>query len=130
MSDSVVFFDGVCNLCNSYVQWLIRRDKKQVLTYSSLQSNYAQNHITDPAILATDSIVYFYKQQYYTKSTAVIYILRTLGFPYNLSLLLLIVPKFLRDWVYDTVARNRYKWFGKRATCMLPDPSLKNRFLE
>lgn len=130
MSDSVVFFDGVCNLCNSYVQWLIRRDKKQRLRYSSLQSGYAQQHITDPAILATDSIVFFKNQHYYTKSTAVIHILRTLGFPYRFALILLLVPKFLRDWVYDVVARNRYKWFGKRDTCMMPNPSLKNLFLE
>ncbi len=130
MSDSVVFFDGVCNLCNSTVQWLIRRDKNNQLKYASLQSQFADRTITEAAIRNTDSIVFYKNQRFYTKSTAVIQILRTLGFPYLLSGILLIVPKFIRDWVYDTVARNRYKWFGKREQCMVPDPSLKSKFLE
>lgn len=129
MLDTVVFFDGVCNLCNSYVQWLIKRDKKNKLKYASLQSQFAQHHITDIKIRQTDSIVFFKNQQFYTKSTAVIYILQSLGYPYKLSVVLLIVPKFIRNWVYDTVARNRYKWFGKRAACLLPEASLKDKFL-
>lgn len=129
MLDTVVFFDGVCNLCNSYVQWLIKRDKKNKLKYASLQSQFAQHHITDIKIRQTDSIVFFKNQQFYTKSTAVIYILQSLGYPYKLSVVLLIVPKFIRNWVYDIVARNRYKWFGKRAACLLPEASLKDKFL-
>ncbi len=130
MTDSVVFFDGVCNLCNNYVQWLIRRDKNNHLRYASLQSQYADRTITEPSIRNTDSIVLYKNHKFYTKSTAVIHILRALGFPYYLSMVFLIVPRFLRDWVYDLVARNRYNWFGKRDQCMMPDPSLKNKFLE
>jgi predicted DCC family thiol-disulfide oxidoreductase YuxK len=130
MTDKVVFFDGVCNLCNSWVQWLIKRDKKNVLYYSSLQSSYATQHITDPEILSTDSIVFFVNSTFYTKSSAVFQICKQLAWPYRLVLIFYIVPGFIRDYVYDTVAKNRYKWFGKRATCMVPDASLKSKFLE
>lgn len=130
MTDKVVFFDGVCNLCNSWVQWLIKRDKKNVLHYSSLQSIYATEHITDPEILSTDSIVFFVNNTFYTKSSAVFQICKQLAWPYRLVLIFYIVPGFIRDYVYDTVAKNRYKWFGKRATCMVPAASLKSKFLE
>ncbi len=130
MTDKVVFFDGVCNLCNSWVQWLIKRDKKNVLYYSSLQSSYAKQHITDPEILSTDSIVFFVNSTFYTKSSAVFQICKQLAWPYCLVLIFYIVPGFIRNYVYDTVAKNRYKWFGKRATCMVPDASLKSKFLE
>lgn len=130
MTDKVVFFDGVCNLCNSWVQWLIKRDKKNVLYYSSLQSSYATQHITDPEILSTDSIVFFVNSTFYTKSSAVFQICKQLAWPYRLVLIFYIVPGFIRDYVYDTVAKNRYKWFGKRATCMVPAASLKSKFLE
>lgn len=130
MTDKVVFFDGVCNLCNSWVQWLIKRDKKNVLHYSSLQSAYAKQHITDPEILSTDSIVFFVNNTFYTRSSAVFQILKQLGFPYKIALVFYLVPRFIRDYVYNTVAKNRYRWFGKRATCMVPDASLKLKFLE
>lgn len=130
MTDKVVFFDGVCNLCNSWVQWLIKRDKKNVLYYSSLQSGYATQHITDPEILSTDSIVFFVNSTFYTKSSAVFQICKQLAWPYRLVLIFYIFPGFIRDYVYDTVAKNRYKWFGKRATCMVPAASLKSKFLE
>lgn len=130
MTDKVVFFDGVCNLCNSWVQWLIKRDKKNVLHYSSIQSAYAKQHITDPEILSTDSIVFFVNNTFYTRSSAVFQILKQLGFPYKIALVFYLVPRFIRDYVYNTVAKNRYRWFGKRATCMVPDASLKLKFLE
>lgn len=130
MTDKVVFFDGVCNLCNSWVQWLIKRDKKNVFHYSSLQSHYASQNITDPEILKSDSIVFYINGVFYNRSSAVFQILKQLGFPYRLALVFYLVPRFIRDFVYNTVAKNRYKWFGKRASCMVPDASLKLKFLE
>lgn len=130
MTDKVVFFDGVCNLCNSWVQWLIKRDKKNALHYSSLQSQYASQNVTDSEILTSDSIVFFINGVFYTRSSAVFQILKQLGWPYRLALVFYVVPRFIRDFVYNIVAKNRYKWFGKRATCMVPDASLKLKFLE
>ncbi len=130
MSEKIVFFDGVCNLCNSTVQWLIKHDKNNQLKFSSLQSNYAQQHITSPELLKIDSIMYLVDGKFYVKSGAVLRILKSLPFPYSLGIVFLIVPTFISNFVYDWVAKNRYKWFGKRASCMIPTQELKGKFLE
>ncbi|MBL7838045.1 MAG: DUF393 domain-containing protein [Bacteroidetes bacterium] len=129
-ADNIVFFDGVCNLCNSTVQWVIKRDKKKQFKFSSLQSDFAQNFIKDPIIRKTDSIVFYHQGNFYVKSRAVLKLLGLMRFPFNLAKIALIVPNFISDGVYDIVARNRYKWFGKRDVCMIPDQNTKDRFLE
>lgn len=130
MGSSVVLFDGVCNLCNGTVQWLIKRDKKNKLKYSALQGRFAAETITDGRLKQTDSIVFFHLGRFYVKSTGVLTILKVLGWPWNSLYIFIVVPRFIRDAVYDFVAANRYKWFGKREACLLPTPELKERFLE
>ncbi len=131
-SHPVVLFDGVCNLCNSSVQFIIKRDKKQVFRFASLQSAFGkkmleQFQLTDKNI---DSVILVDKNLVYIKSSAALQILKKLGGIYSVAYVFIIVPKFLRDGVYDFVARNRYGWFGKRESCMIPLPELKKLFFE
>lgn len=130
MTQKVVLFDGVCNLCNTSVQWLIRHDKNQIFKFASLQSDYAAEHLKNSEYQFIDSIILLDDDRIYSKSSAVLRILKRLRLPYNLLWVFIIVPPFVRNFVYDVVARNRYKWFGKRATCMLPSDELKARFFE
>lgn len=130
MSSSVVFFDGVCNLCNSTVKWIISHDKKRIFKYSSLQSNYAKVNIIDPSLIKLDSIILKIDNRFYKKSRAVLMILSKLGFPYNMSAVALAIPSFISDFFYDIVAKYRYRWFGRRESCMLPSEDIKSLFLE
>jgi len=130
MTQKVVLFDGVCNLCNTSVQWLIRHDKNQVFKYASLQSNFAADHLKNTKHQSIDSIILLDDDRVYSQSTAVLRILKQIGLQYSALWVFIIVPPFIRNFVYNVVARNRYKWFGKRATCMLPTDELKARFFE
>jgi len=132
VASTVLYFDGVCNLCNATVQWVIKRDKKAIFKFASLQSHaghiFRQSHAARlPESI--DSVILEANGKVYTKSTAVIRTLGMLGGFYKLSVIALVVPRFLRDAVYDYVARNRYKWYGKKDACMVPTPELKSRFL-
>lgn len=127
----IVFFDGLCNLCSSAVQIIIKHDKKKQFLFASLQGSTAAEMV--PAHLSKsqgiDSILYFENEQFYLKSTAALKIAKHLAFPMNLNYGFIIVPGFIRNWVYDLIARNRYRWFGKKEECWLPTPELKERFL-
>jgi predicted DCC family thiol-disulfide oxidoreductase YuxK len=130
----LVLFDGVCNLCNATVQWLIARDAEGRLRYASLQSKAAGAAlivagVEDPKSLG-DSIVFLDGAGVHVRSSAVIRIGAELGFPYTLGKIALLVPRPLRDAVYKTVARHRYRWFGRRDTCMRPTPELAALFLD
>jgi predicted DCC family thiol-disulfide oxidoreductase YuxK len=131
LQNSIVLFDGVCNLCNSSVQFIIRNDTKNKFKFAPLQSMFAKRIINgkvlDKKIL--DSIVLIEKNNVYTESGAALRIARHLRFPISLLFVFYFVPKFIRDAVYKLIARNRYKWFGKRESCMLPNPELKSKFL-
>jgi predicted DCC family thiol-disulfide oxidoreductase YuxK len=134
MSDSigpVVVFDGVCGLCNATVDFLMRRDRRKRLRFASNQSAAGRALLArfgvDPEDVRT---VYLIEgDRLSRKSSAALRIARTLGLPWKLAYALVIVPRFLRDAVYDWVARNRYKWFGKKETCRLPTPEERARFL-
>jgi len=129
--NNIVFFDGVCNLCNRSVQFLIRKDSKQKFLFASLQSNFAQNFFMERNFKTkSDSVIFFTNNQFYEKSTAFIMIMSELGGFFKLFTILYVVPKFLRNKGYDMIARNRYSWFGKKDSCMLASTDLKNRFLE
>lgn len=130
MSRDIVFFDGVCNLCNNSVQWIIRHDPAGLFLFAPLQGSTAKSILTEAQLKAVDSIVYLNGNKVHVKSSAALRILGKMRFPYNLALVFLIVPTFIRNAVYDFVARNRYKWFGKQEACMLPTPELKRRFLD
>lgn len=126
----IVFFDGVCNLCQGSVRYLIKHDKKEVLKFASLQGNYAKDFVNETEIQSMQSILFFDGKMLYKKSTAVLKLSRLLGGWYQLLLLGYILPRFFRDWLYNIVAKNRYRWFGKKDQCMLPSIGFKNRFLD
>lgn len=127
----VLLFDGVCNLCNAAVQWIIARDDRARLRFASLQSPQARELLAardNPDL--PDSMVLVDDAGVHTRSTAAIRVARLLGFPWSLALLALIVPRFVRDTLYEWVARNRYRWFGRQNACMVPTPALRARFLD
>ena len=129
----LVIFDGVCNLCNNAVKHIIKYDKKNKFMFTALQSSAGQLFIKRLNIDTTkiDSIILYTPQKNITyKSNAVIKIAYNLGFPHNIMVIFLIIPPFLRNWLYDYIAKNRYQWFGKKESCMLPTPNIISKFLE
>ena len=129
---SIVLFDGACNLCNSSVAFIIQHDKKEQFLFASLQSDAAKETLLqfDLKKLNFDSIVLVEKENIYDKSTAVLKIAKQLSGSIKLLYALIVFPHFIRDWVYDYIAKNRYKWFGKKDNCMVPSEEIKNRFLD
>jgi predicted DCC family thiol-disulfide oxidoreductase YuxK len=126
--DHLVLFDGVCNLCNTSVQKVIRNDRKKLFHFASLQSSAGKKILADYNVIS-DSILYLRKGKIFQKSGAALRIALRLRFPYPLLGIFLVIPWFLRDPVYDLIARKRYKWFGRKDQCMIPEPELKDRFL-
>lgn len=127
----IILFDGVCNLCNGFVQFVIRHDRGQRFRFASLQSDTARELLQNQPSAAQDldSVVLIEDGRYYRQSTAALRILRRLGGGWPLLYGLIVVPAFVRDRVYAWIAGNRYRWFGQREACMLPTPELKSRFL-
>lgn len=127
----LLLFDGVCNLCNGFVQWVIVRDKKGVFKFAALQSETGQQELKKLGknTETFDSVVLIAGSKVLTQSDAAIEVAAQLGGIWSLSPILRVFPRFLRNGVYNWVARNRYRWFGKREQCMLPRPEWKDRFL-
>ncbi len=128
----LILFDGVCNLCNNTVQYVIKHDKKDVFMFAPLQSEIGKQIVEQFSIDTknVDSILLYSKENgLKSKSSAALQISKQLGLPINLWSVFLIVPVFIRNWVYDYVAKNRYKWYGKKEECMIPTPELKSKFL-
>ena len=129
----LILFDGVCNLCNTTVQYVIKHDKKDVFRFTALQSNLGKKIVEafeiDPT--KTDSIL-LYSEEYgiKSKSSAALHIARQLSFPNNLMTVFFIVPPIIRNKIYDYIAKNRYKWYGKKEYCIMPTKALKAKFLE
>jgi predicted DCC family thiol-disulfide oxidoreductase YuxK len=127
----IILFDGICNLCNSSVDFIIRHDKKNVFRFASLQSDFGQD-ITkklSPKYLNTDSFILAEGDNFHIKSGAALRTAKYLGFPFNMFYVLIIIPPFIRNFFYDIIAKNRYKWFGKKQTCRVPSPEEKQKFL-
>lgn len=127
----IILFDGVCNLCNGAVTFIIKRDKHDLFRYAALQSDIG-NELTKKHDINTtevDSIVLIEDGRAFTKSSAALRIARHLAGGYPLLYGLIILPKSIRDRVYNLIARNRYKWFGKKEHCLVPTPELKKKFL-
>lgn len=124
----IVLFDGVCNLCNGAVQFIIARDKHQGFRFASLQSAFGQQY--QQQVGEVDSILLVEEGQVYQKSTAALRIARKLNGLWPILFVFIIIPPFLRDFIYDIIARNRYRWFGKKESCWLPTPDLKTRFID
>ena len=132
MDSKIILFDGVCNLCNGAINFIIKQDSKAVFKFASLQSETGmrllEKHKIDPQ--KTDSIILVEEDKVSVKSTAALRISRFLDKGYPLLYGFMIIPGFIRNYVYDFIARNRYKWFGKKESCMIPTPELKSRFLD
>ena len=128
----IVFFDGVCNLCNATVQKIIRSDKKKQFLFAPLQSAAGAAALKQVTIAdgKSGSVILFYNHQYFTRSSAVLQVFKLLGGWYSLLLAGYILPRFVRDGLYNFVARHRYQWFGQQNECMVPTEELKARFLE
>ena len=127
----ILYFDGVCNLCNNTVQFIIRHDRKKQFLFASLQSDAGRRALKEYSHTAagTGSVLLRYKGRYYEQSGATLEVVRLLGGVWRLLYVFVIVPRFVRDGLYKIVARNRYKWFGKKDECMLPAAALKDRFI-
>lgn len=129
----IILFDGVCNLCNSSVQYVIKHDKKDIFRFVSLQSELGQKIVKHIGInpIHIDSIVLYEPGiSYYYKSTAALEIAKGLSGVFTLAAFFVILPTGVRDFFYDYVAKNRYKWYGKKENCMIPTPELKVKFLD
>ena len=127
----VVLFDGVCDLCNGFVQFIIRHDKHERFMFGPLQSPEGQALLKDTPVDPgkLDTVVYVRHDRILSRSTAALYIMRDLGGAWPLMAVFLLVPPPLRDMVYRIIANNRYRWFGKRDSCMIPTPALRARFI-
>jgi len=126
----VVLFDGVCKLCNRSVNFILRIDRTGRLKMASLQSDYGRRVLEDHGLKSgpLDSMMLLEGTRLTTKSTAVIRISKYLGGLWPLGMGALIIPRFIRDVLYDIIAKNRYRWFGQYDTCPLPDPEFEDRF--
>ncbi|MDP4283854.1 MAG: thiol-disulfide oxidoreductase DCC family protein [Bacteroidota bacterium] len=127
----IILFDGVCNLCNGAVNFVIRRDKKSVLKFATLQSETAHQLLSTHHLRSTDleSFVFIENNSVDTRSTAALKVCRYLNGLWPLMYGFMIVPKFLRDIIYNWISKNRYEWFGKKEECMIPSPDIEARFL-
>nr|WP_091088579.1 thiol-disulfide oxidoreductase DCC family protein [Flavobacterium gillisiae] len=128
----IILFDGVCNLCNSAVQFIIKHDKKDVFRFVALQSDLGLQickHIGVDQKSMDSIILYVPGIAYYYKSEAALEIASQLGSFYSLLAIFKILPSKFSNFIYDWIARNRYKWFGKKESCMIPTPELKSKFL-
>ncbi len=128
----VILFDGVCNLCNGFVQFVLKRDKHKIFQFASLQSEYGTGlsvHFNLPTV-KPETIVLFDGKKILTESDAVLKIAGSLNGIWKTTVIFKLVPRFIRNWIYRLVARNRYKVFGKRDQCMIPEGNVKERFLD
>ena len=128
----IFLFDGVCNLCDGFVQFIIKRDPNAKFKFAALQSKSGQALLKKFKLPPDDldSLVLIIDDNYFLKSSAGLHILKELGGFWKLFYILMIFPKPLRDFVYDLIAKTRYKILGKRDTCMIPTPNIIDRFLE
>ena len=129
IGEQIVFFDGVCGLCNHFVDFLLRHDRRRVLIFSPLQG---KTILQTKAVVWKDrgSVVLLQGDRIYTKSTAILESLALLGKGWMVFRFFLFVPACLRDYIYDVVAKHRYAWFGKKDSCRFPTAEEKARFLE
>lgn len=131
-SQPILLFDGVCNLCNGFVQTIIKNDKNNIFRFSSLQSGTGQRVVAyiNRRQPVPDSLILLYRDKYYTQSDAAIKTAELLGNKWHIMRLGYFFPKAIRNSIYKLVARNRYKWFGKKEHCMVPTEDLQSRFLD
>ena len=130
--EKIIFFDGYCNLCNGFVNFIIRLDKKNKIFFAPLNGKKAEEILSKKEInlVLPDSVIFYYNNVTSFKSKAVIDIFISLGGFYKLVVILKVIPSFILNFLYDTIAKNRYSWFGKRESCIVPDKKVISKFLE
>lgn len=128
---AIILFDGFCNLCNASVHFIIKRDKKDLFQFTTFQSDTGKDIATKLRIenLVSDTIILYQRGKVYTQSTAALTIARRLSGLWPLLYSLIVIPPPLRNAIYNVISRNRYKWFGRRDTCMLPTKETLEKFI-
>ena len=131
MDNHVVLFDGVCNLCNGLVNFLIDHDRHNKLKFASLQSAFGQKILAEHHLPTQnfDTFIFLSDGKVYMRSSGILELFRVLGGWWQLCYMGIVLPSFVRDSLYAWVAKNRYKWFGKQESCRMPTPELKAKFL-
>lgn len=132
LPDRILLFDGVCNLCNASVNFIIDRDPQVRLHFAALQSEAGLAQLRKYALdqQDLDSMVFIEQGRAYTQSDAALRVSRYLTFPWSLGGIFLLIPRFFRNAIYAYIARHRYRWFGKQEQCRIPTPELRARFLD
>jgi predicted DCC family thiol-disulfide oxidoreductase YuxK len=129
MNSNIIYFDGICSLCNQSVDFIIRRDKRDTFLFAPLQGETAKQYLPKQSTEELKSIVLQQDGILYYQSDAALKILYSLGGFWKLSALFFIIPKFIRNYIYSIISKNRYAWFGKKSTCRIPSPEERKRFL-
>lgn len=131
MKQKIILFDGVCNLCNGFVQFIVKRDRKAIFKFAALQSDFGQAFLKSQNLnpLELKSIILIDNEKVFTQSTAALKIAKHLDGAWKLGFVFIIIPPFVRNGFYKIVAKYRYKWFGQKDQCMVPTVELKARFL-
>ena len=131
MEQKIILFDGVCNLCNGFVQFIIKRDRNAIFKFAALQSDFGQAFLKSQNLNPVElkSVILIVGEKIYTQSTAALKIIQYLDGAWKLGYAFIIVPPFIRNGFYKIVSKYRYKWFGKKNQCMVPTVELKGRFL-
>lgn len=127
----ILLFDGVCNLCNGFVQFIIKRDPKATFRFTALQSEAGQQLLQEAKLPTKElsTVVLWENGKFYTHSDVPLRVVRHLSLGWRVFIIFKILPKFIRNNIYNWIAQNRYRWFGKKESCMIPTPELKARFL-
>lgn len=127
----IIIYDGVCHLCNSSVNFILKRDTKKIFRFSPQQSEFAKNILNEnhDAASAGDTIILFMDGKILHRSDAALKILMLLGGKWKVFSVFYLLPKFLRNALYNLIARNRYKWFGREDNCIIPSPEIQERFI-
>ena len=131
-NEKIILFDDICNLCNRVVLFIIKRDPQAKYMFASLQSDSGKKILLKFGISTSDfdSFVLINDNKYFSKSSASLRVFKELNGLWRLLFVFIIVPPFMRDFIYNIIAKNRYKVFGKRDSCMVPSPAIQNRFLQ
>ena len=128
----IILFDGVCNFCNNAINFVIKKDKKRIFRYAALQSDAGQQLLKQYQLSTTDldSFVLIYHAKSYKKTSAALQVAQILGGVWKLTGIFKIFPPAIRDVAYNIIANNRYRWFGKKESCMIPTPEVRSLFLQ
>jgi predicted DCC family thiol-disulfide oxidoreductase YuxK len=132
IENPLIFYDGVCGLCNRFVLFVLNRDRRSRFYFAPLQGKYAKEVIDISKKTGSElqTVYLFYNQHLYHRSRAVLKIFQLMGFPWNLTGIFRIIPPIIADNIYDFIAGNRYRWFGKHENCPIPNAEHRSRFID